>query len=129
MKKLFLLSLAVTICSLSLSAQHDKKDSLIVIDGKISNTELDSIDAKTIDIVIPDTLKNQISESLIYVNGYVYNSGINSIDLGEIESLTILKGETAKAIYGKAGNNGVILVTLHKASNGAKHPDLKHLVK
>ena len=51
MKKLFLLVLSITFCSLSLSAQYDKKDPLVVINGKISNTELNSIDPNTIESV------------------------------------------------------------------------------
>jgi bla regulator protein BlaR1 len=140
MKKLFLLSLAITICSLSLSAQHDKKDPLIIIDGKITNTDMDAIDPMTIeslsvmkdtvatdaygvlgengvfivvtkDYVKPNTSKDQISEALILVNGKPYTSGINSIDPKIIESVNVLKDQAATDVYGKAGENGVILVT------------------
>lgn len=146
MKKLFLLSLGITIFSLSLSAQHDKKDPLIIIDGKISNTSIDTIDPMTIeslsvlndqaatdaygvlgkngvfqvvtkDYVKPDTTIDQKPEVLIFVNGKVYTSGINSIDPNTIESINVLKGKTATGLYGLAGENGVIHVT---TSNSTK---------
>ena len=140
MKKLFLLSLAITICSLSLSAQHDKKDPLIIIDGKITNTDMDTIDPMTTeslsvlkdqaaidaygvlgkngvilvvtkDYVKPDATKDQESEVLILVNGKPYTSGIDSIDPKTIESVNVLKDQAATDVYGEAGENGVILVT------------------
>ncbi len=140
MKKLFLLSLAITICSLSLSAQHDKKDPLIIIDGKITNTDMDTIDPMTTeslsvlkdqaatdaygvlgkngvilvvtkDYVKPDATKDQESEVLILVNGKPYTSGIDSIDPKTIESVNVLKDQAATDVYGKVGENGVILVT------------------
>lgn len=140
MKKLFLLSLAITICFLSLSAQHDKKDPLIIIDGEITNTDMDAIDPMTIeslsvmkdtvatdaygvlgkngvfivvtkDYVKPNTSKDQISEALILVNGKPHTSGINSIDPKTIESVNVLKDQAATDVYGEAGENGVILVT------------------
>ena len=49
MKKLFLLSLLISLFTTSLLAQHEKNDPLIVINGKVSKTELSSIDSNTIE--------------------------------------------------------------------------------
>ena len=57
MKILFLLAFSITFFSLSLSAQLEKKDPLVVVDGKISNVDINSIDPKTIESV--NVLKDQ----------------------------------------------------------------------
>ncbi|MEN8251568.1 MAG: TonB-dependent receptor plug domain-containing protein [Bacteroidota bacterium] len=140
MTKLFLVSLAFTICSITLSAQHDKKDPLIIIDGKITNTEIEAIDPETIesinvlkdkealvaygvlgkngvfqivtkDYIKPDATIDQKPEALFLVNGKPHTSGINSIDPNTIESVNVLKDQAATDVYGVAGENGVILVT------------------
>ena len=140
MKKLFLLSLAFTICFLSLSAQHDKKDPLILIDGKITNTDTDALESMTIEsmsvvkgdhatklygkagengVIMVVTTDNgeivasedQKSEVLVLVNGEEYNSEIFTFDQNELVSLTVVKGDSATKLYGKAGENGVILIT------------------
>jgi TonB-dependent SusC/RagA subfamily outer membrane receptor len=40
---------------------------------------------------------------------------IYAINPDDIESINVLKGESATAIYGKRGENGVILITMKKA--------------
>lgn len=42
-------------------------------------------------------------------------SSIDAINPDDIESINVLKGESATAIYGKRGENGVILITMKKA--------------
>ena len=140
MKKSILLTLSVLLLSVSLSAQIENNKPLIVINGKISSTELNSIDPDTIesitvlkdqsataaygelgmngviliitkDYVKPDSSKDQKSESLIIVNGEVYTSELNTIDPNEIEAITVLKDKSATDIYGEAGKNGVVLIT------------------
>jgi TonB-dependent SusC/RagA subfamily outer membrane receptor len=146
MRKLFLLSLVIAICSISLSAQNEKKDPLIIIDGKITNTDIDEIDpikiesinvlkdqdaidsygvlgkygvlvVVTKDYVKPDATKDQKPEALILLNGKPYTSGINSIDPNTIESVNVIKGQGATAVYGEAGENGVIFVTTIDSTN------------
>jgi TonB-dependent SusC/RagA subfamily outer membrane receptor len=139
MKKLLLSSLLIVLFTTSLSAQLDKNDALVLLDGKISNTDPNSIDPnkiesvnvlkgqaatdaygragkngviiiKTKDNVKPDPSKDKISEALILVNGEEYTSGINSIDPNKIESVNVLKGQAASDAYGRAGKNGVIII-------------------
>ena len=140
MKNLSLLVILLFLSHLSLSAQIDKKDPLIVINGKISNIKLSSFDPNAIesitvskskafqdaygvlaengvisiitkDYVKSDGQKDQPSEPLILVNGAVYTSSLDSINIQEIESVTVRKDKSATALYGKAGENGVILIT------------------
>jgi TonB-dependent SusC/RagA subfamily outer membrane receptor len=127
-------------CFLSISAQIDKKDKLIVINGKISNIKLSSlypsaIESMTVsksqadivaygilaengvisiitkDYVKTDHLKDQLSKPLVLVDGKVFTSSLDSINIQEIDSLTLRKDKSATAPYGKAGENGVILIT------------------
>lgn len=55
------------------------------------------------------------------INGGNRDGGdaLSLINPDDIESLTVLKGASASALYGSAGLNGVILITTKKGKNGA----------
>lgn len=50
--------------------------------------------------------------------GYDYGSPSSDINPDDIESVTVLKGAAASALYGSRGSNGVILITSKKAKKG-----------
>lgn len=50
--------------------------------------------------------------------GYDYGSPANDINPDDVESVTVLKGAAATALYGSQGANGVILITTKKAKKG-----------
>lgn len=50
--------------------------------------------------------------------GYDYGSPTSDINPDDIESVTILKGAGASALYGSRGSNGVILITTKKGKKG-----------
>jgi TonB-linked SusC/RagA family outer membrane protein len=50
--------------------------------------------------------------------GFDYGNAAADINPDDIESLTVLKGAAASALYGSQGANGVILVTTKKGSRG-----------
>ena len=50
--------------------------------------------------------------------GYDYGSPAADINPDDIESVTVLKGAGATALYGSRGSNGVILITTKKARKG-----------
>ncbi|WPU94473.1 SusC/RagA family TonB-linked outer membrane protein [Mucilaginibacter sabulilitoris] len=50
--------------------------------------------------------------------GYDYGSPASDINPDDIESVTVLKGAAASALYGSRGSNGVILITSKKAKKG-----------
>ncbi|MDP4264334.1 MAG: SusC/RagA family TonB-linked outer membrane protein [Bacteroidota bacterium] len=50
--------------------------------------------------------------------GYDYGNAAADINPDDIESITVLKGAAASALYGSQGANGVILVTTKKGSKG-----------
>ena len=50
--------------------------------------------------------------------GYDYGNAAADINPDDIESITVLKGAAATALYGSQGGNGVILITTKKAIRG-----------
>lgn len=46
-----------------------------------------------------------------------FGNGINDLNSGDIESMSVLRGSAATALYGSAGANGVIMITTKKGSN------------
>lgn len=48
--------------------------------------------------------------------GYDLGDGISSINPDDIESMTVLKGPSASALYGSRASHGVILITTKKAN-------------
>jgi len=50
--------------------------------------------------------------------GTDYGDGISNINPDDIESMSILKGPNAAALYGQRGSNGVILITTKSGSAG-----------
>ncbi len=141
MKKLCLMVFSMTFCLISVSAQIDKKNPLIVINGKISNIKLNSISPNEVesisvsklpsskdkeafgvlaengvisintkDYIQTDSKKDLPSKPLVLVDGIVYTNSLDSINVQEIESVDVIKGIAATKLYGKAGENGVILI-------------------
>ena len=53
---------------------------------------------------------------VIIMNLVLFKRKLNPDD---IESLTVLKGASASALYGSAGLNGVILITTKKGKSGS----------
>ena len=149
MKKLSLFLFSIVFSFISLYGQTDKKDPLIVINGKISNIQLNSLDPNNIeslsvtkppsskeeygilaengvisiitkDYVRTDNQKDQQIKPLVLVDGEVYTDSLDSINVQEIESVDVRKGISATKLYGKAGENGVILITLKEKTNNKK---------
>ncbi|HEY0045149.1 MAG TPA: SusC/RagA family TonB-linked outer membrane protein [Flavobacterium sp.] len=73
---------------------------LIVVDGSpISNTQTGNVNI---------------------TRSYDAGNGLNDIDPNSIESLTVLKGAAASALYGSRAGNGVIIITTKKGRNSSK---------
>jgi len=63
------------------------------------------------------------AEPLYVLDGKVIDkSDIANINADNIESLSVLKSQSATAIYGKKGANGVIVVTLKKQKDKTEQP-------
>ncbi|MDP4201227.1 MAG: SusC/RagA family TonB-linked outer membrane protein [Bacteroidota bacterium] len=60
----------------------------------------------------------QTSDPYGFYSGRDSGDGLSNINPDEIESMTILKGANAAALYGSQGSNGVILITTKKGIAG-----------
>ena len=61
-------------------------------------------------------LDNSTSSS---TDNYDFGNNANDIDPNNIESMSVLKGSAATALYGSRGSSGVILITTKKGKAGA----------
>ncbi len=65
-------------------------------------------------VEVSGSAKKPFTGILIVDGKTVESSTLNSISPDSIESIEVIKGEAAKALYGEAGANGVIKVTTKK---------------
>lgn len=67
-------------------------------------------------------LSNAINNTSAQVSGgkgYDYGNAASDINPDDVESINILKGAAASAIYGSRGANGVVIITTKKGKNGS----------
>jgi len=69
-------------------------------------------------------LSNDSAAASKWFDGRDNGDGISSINPNNIESLTVLKGAAASALYGSRALNGVILITTKKGSKGKLQVEL-----
>lgn len=60
----------------------------------------------------------QSNEPLVILDGMPLTGGLGDINPSDIESITVLKGSAASALYGQDASNGVLMVTTKSASTG-----------
>ena len=68
---------------------------------------------------------NGNSQALYVVDGVPLVGDINNLSPDDVESISVLKGANAAALYGSRANNGVIIVTTKKGREGF-HVDINH---
>jgi TonB-linked SusC/RagA family outer membrane protein len=64
---------------------------------------------------------------LIIMDGVPSNFGIDNINPDDVESINVLKGPSASALYGSSANNGVIIVTTKKGKSGQTKVEVNSL--
>ena len=69
-------------------------------------------------IPISNTLNNT-SQQTSGRKGYDYGNAASDINPDDVESINVLKGAAASAIYGSRGANGVVIISTKKGSKGA----------
>ena len=57
--------------------------------------------------------------------GGAYSSGLSTLDPNNIETLTVLKGSAAAALYGSRASNGVLLITTKSGLAGESRKGLE----
>ncbi len=71
-----------------------------------------NLDANNQPLVVVDGVPLENDPGLTDIGrGVDWGSAINNINPNDIESINILKGPTASALYGSRGGNGVVLIT------------------
>lgn len=60
------------------------------------------------------------SEPLLVIDGVPTRGGIGDLNMDDIESVEVLKGPNAAALYGNEAQNGAILVTTESAEEGTR---------
>ncbi len=60
----------------------------------------------------------QSNEPLVILDGMPLTGGLGDINPSDIESVTVLKGAAASALYGQDASNGVLMVTTKSAASG-----------
>ena len=64
------------------------------------------------------------SEPIYVVDGVITNK--NSVNMDDVESLNVLKGSAATALYGSQGANGAVIITTKKADSGKGRIEVSH---
>lgn len=70
---------------------------------------------------------NGNNQPLIVVDGVPFSTGgggLQNINPDDVESMNVLKGPAAAALYGSSANNGVILVTTKRGKSGQARIDI-----
>ncbi|WP_308991344.1 SusC/RagA family TonB-linked outer membrane protein [Mariniflexile litorale] len=65
-------------------------------------------------------MDNTVSSPLTDIGGTTSFDGISNINPEDIESISVLKGPSAAALYGSRSSNGVIIITTKTGSTGEK---------
>ena len=65
-------------------------------------------------------INNSTSGSTSGTRSYDAGNGVSDLDPNNIETLTVLKGAAATALYGSRAGNGVIIITTKKGKNQSK---------
>ncbi len=104
--------------ALDAARQTDLNNALV---GKVAGVRFWGASGATYDagkVVLRGTnnLSAEGSSPIYVVNGVI--TDVNSINLDDIESVNVLKGPAATALYGSRGGEGAIIITTKKARQG-----------
>ena len=66
-----------------------------------------------------NNLNNVGSGPLILIDGVILTGGLSDINADDVESMEVVKGAAASALYGSRAGNGVIAITTKRGSNMA----------
>ena len=64
------------------------------------------------------------SEPIYVIDGAIVGSG--AVNMDDVESINILKGPSATALYGSRGANGAVIITTKRAKEGQSHVEFSH---
>ena len=64
------------------------------------------------------------SEPIYVIDGAITGSG--AVNMDDVESINVLKGPAATALYGSRGANGAVIITTKKAKDGQSFVEFSH---
>lgn len=115
---------------LTITRQTDLNNALV---GKISGVRFLGSSGATFDggkVILRGTssLTNAKGSQPIYVIDGIIAEDANSINMDDVESVNVLKGPAATALYGSRGGNGAIIITSKGGSaiQGSTQIDVSH---
>ena len=114
----------------SVESTKSSKDTTILVNGKAMPSveiQLENLPAQAIEKV---TIAGKDSlQPLFILDGKILpKANFNTIHPNSIESIDVLKGQAAKALYGDAGKNGVILIKSKQVVISSHNIDGKYKV-
>jgi TonB-linked SusC/RagA family outer membrane protein len=98
-------------------AKARDEDMFNQLEGKVAGI---TIAASPEMLTRPQIISRGTKDMLIVVDGVPINSDTWNINADDVESMTILKGPNAAALYGFRGQNGAIVVTTKRGSRDSK---------
>lgn len=70
--------------------------------------------------------KPEGSEPIYVVDGSITSK--DAVNMDDVESINVLKGAAATALYGSRGGNGAVIITTRRASSGKGRIDVSHTI-
>lgn len=90
--------------------------------GKVSGLQISTVNngifAPTRIILRGNRSLTGNNQALIIVDGSIYYNDISNLNPDDVESITVLKGSSAAAVYGSDASNGVLVITTKKGTSG-----------
>lgn len=102
-----------------------KADTITVTNGNklVIMNDGGKVQVENVNKAATTNLRNSIADALVIVDGKkIDNEILELIDPSKIQSINILKNESAKALYGEEGKNGVVMITTKKAGALSEGP-------
>lgn len=112
--------------ALGYSVQKVKGESLQKVSGVDVGTSLTGkvaglLVTNSTDFNVAPVITIRGESPLLVIDGIAYaNKSLKDISSGDIESMSVLKGATASALYGFRGSSGAILITTKNGSTSAQ---------
>lgn len=97
-----------------------KADTITVTNGNklVIMNEGGKVQVENIKKAATTDLRNSMADALVILDGKkIDNEILDLIDPSKIKSINILKNESARALYGEEGKNGVVMITTKKTGN------------
>jgi TonB-linked SusC/RagA family outer membrane protein len=91
--------------------------------GKVAGLRTSSVGGapgQQVDLLLRgDNVLNVSASPLILIDGIIMNGSLADINVDDVESMEVIKGAAASALYGSRAGNGVIAITTKRGKSGA----------